>query len=88
MPFDHRLKHISTNRKVARGLGGATQNETARNCWSIAYNESASLAPDTGTLFVPSQDGDDNEDNHKDCLPSRLRRDNDDLIQLVDQFQR
>lgn len=37
---------------------------------------------------IPSHDGDDDEDIHKDCLPSRLRRDNVDIIQLVDQFQR
>ncbi|ROL53159.1 hypothetical protein DPX16_23245 [Anabarilius grahami] len=82
------LEHINKTGKVAGGLVGITQNETAKNCWSITYNESVSLAQDTRSLFGLTHDGEDDEDNHKDCLPSRLRRDNDDVIQLVDQFQR
>ncbi len=87
VPFDLCLEHINKTGKVAGGLVGITRNETARNRWSITYNERATLAQDTRTLFGLTHDGED-EDNHKDCLPSRLRRDNDDVIQLVDQFQR
>lgn len=39
-------------------------------------------------MFGLTHEGGDDEDTHKDCLPSRLRRDNDDATQLVDQFQR
>ena len=39
-------------------------------------------------MFGLTHEGEDDEDTHKDCLPSRLRRDNDDVTQLVDQFQR
>ena len=88
MPFDLCLEHINKTGKVAGGLVGITRNETARNRWSITYNERASLAQDTRSLFGLTHDGEDDEDNHKDCLPSRIRRDNDDVIQLVDQFQR
>lgn len=82
------LEHINITGKVAGGLVGITQNETARNRWSITYNEHTSLAQGTRSLFGLTHGGEDDEDNHKDCLPSRLRRDNDDVIQLVDQFQR
>ena len=87
MPFDLCLEHINKTEKVAGGLVGITLNETARNRWSITYNERASLAQDTRSLFGLTHDGEDDEDNHKDCLPSRIRRDNV-VIQLVDQFQR
>lgn len=88
VPFDLCLEHINKTGKVAGGLVGITRNESARNRWSITYNERASLAQDTRCLFCLTHDGEDNEDTHKDCLPSRLRRDNVDVIQLVDQFQR
>lgn len=88
VPFDLCLEHINKTGKVAGGLVGITRNETARNRWSITYNECASLAQDTRSLFGLTHDGEDDEDNHKDCLPSKLRRDNNDVIQLVDQFQR
>jgi len=89
VPFDLCLEHINKTGKVAGGLIGITRNETARNRWSITYNERASLAEDTRTLFgLTHDDDDDDEDTHKDCLPSRLKRDHNDVIQLVDQFQR
>ncbi|KAL2081649.1 hypothetical protein ACEWY4_023502 [Coilia grayii] len=88
VPFDLCLEHINKTGKVAGGLVGITRNESARNRWSITYNERASLAQDTRSLFCLTHDGEDDEDTHKDCLPSRLRRDNVDVIQLVDQFQR
>lgn len=86
--FDLCLEHINKIGKVAGGLVGITRNESARNRWSITYTERASLAQDIRSLFCLTRDGEDDEDTHKDCLPSRLRRDNVDIIQLVDQFQR
>ncbi|KAF3854292.1 hypothetical protein F7725_022347 [Dissostichus mawsoni] len=67
---------------------GITRNDPARNRWSITYNERASLAEDTRSLFGLTHDDDDDEETHKDCLQSRIKRDNHDVIQLVDQFQR
>ncbi|KAJ4933246.1 hypothetical protein JOQ06_030079 [Pogonophryne albipinna] len=43
---------------------------------------------DTRSLFGLTHDDDDDEETHKDCLQSRIKRDNHDFIQLVDQFQR
>ena len=80
VPFDLCLEHINKTGKVAGCLVG--------KCWSITYNERASLAQNTKSLFGLTHEGGDYEDTHKDCLPSRLRRDNDDATQLVDQFQR
>ena len=55
---------------------------------SITYNEHASLGEDTRSLFGLTHDDDeDDEDTHKDCLPSRMKRDSD-VIQLVEQFER
>lgn len=88
VPFDLCLEHINKTGKVAGGLVGITRNESARNRWSITYNERASLAQDTRSLFGLTHDVEDDEDTHKDCFPSRLKRDNDDVIKLVDQFQR
>ncbi|KAE8295723.1 hypothetical protein D5F01_LYC06660 [Larimichthys crocea] len=88
VPSDLCLEHINKTGKVAEGLVGITRNKSARHRLSITYNERASLAQDTRSLFCLTHDGEDDEDTHKDCLPSRLRRDNDDVIQLVDQFQR
>ena len=65
VPFDLCLEHINKTGKVAGGLVGITRNETARNCWSITYNERASLAQDTRSLFGLTHDGEDDEDNHK-----------------------
>ncbi|XDV22773.1 hypothetical protein PO909_027594 [Leuciscus waleckii] len=66
VPFDLCLEHINKTGKVAGGLIGMTRNETARNRWSITYNERASLAQDTRSLFGLTHDGEDDEDNHKD----------------------
>ncbi|KAJ3597309.1 hypothetical protein NHX12_000837 [Muraenolepis orangiensis] len=88
VPFDLRLEHINKTGKVAGGLIGITRNDPARNRWSITYNERASLAEDTRSLFGLTHDDDDDEETHKDCLQSRIKRDNHDVIQLVDQFQR
>lgn len=88
VPFDLCLEHINKTGKVAEGLVGITRNMSARHHWSITYNERAFLAQDTRSLFSLTHDGVDDEATYKDCLPSRLRRDNNDVIQLVDQFQR
>ncbi|KAJ4925401.1 hypothetical protein JOQ06_018133, partial [Pogonophryne albipinna] len=88
VPFDLRLEHINKTGKVAGGLIGITRNDPARNRWSITYNERASLAEDTRSLFGLTHDDDDDEEMHKDCLQSRIKRNNHDVIQLVDQFQR
>ena len=86
--FDLRLEHINKTGKVAGGLVGITRTETARNRWSITYNERASLAEDTRALFGLEHEDDDEEVTHKDCYPSRIKRDNHDVRQLVCQFQR
>ena len=88
VPFDLRLEHINKTGKVAGGLIGITRTETARNRWSITYNERASMAEDTRTLFGLEHDDGDDEVTHKDCLPSRLKRDYLDVMKLVEQFER
>ncbi|ROL03949.1 UDP-N-acetylglucosamine/UDP-glucose/GDP-mannose transporter [Anabarilius grahami] len=59
-----------------------------RQLETVGPSPTMNVHQDTRSLFGLTHDGEDDEDNHKDCLPSRLRRDNDDVIQLVDQFQR
>ncbi len=44
--------------KVAGGLIGITRNDTARNRWSITYNERATLAENTKSLFGLTHDDD------------------------------
>lgn len=79
---------MSTKLKVVGGLVGITRHETARNRWSITYNERGSLAEDTKCLFGLIHKDEDDEVTHKDCLPSRMKRDHQDVLQLVDQFQK
>ena len=55
---------------------------------SSRYNERAFLAEDTRSLFGLTHDDEDDEDTHKDCLPSKMKRDHSDVIQLVEQYER
>ena len=79
VPFDLRLEHINKTGKVAGGLIGITRNETARNHWSITYNERASLAEDTRSLFGHMRTMMMKKPT-KTVFHQRLKRDHNDVI--------
>ena len=86
---DLALEHCNRAGKIAGGLIGITINESALHRWSLSYNERARLSADAHCMFgLMSDDGDDDEQSHKECGPSRITRDPGDVLKLVEQFER
>ena len=89
LPDDQALEHINKLGKVAGGLVGITRTESARDRWSLIYNERMRIAKSTWTMFglQPDTDHDDLEWDHKDMGASRKDRDEQDVIRLRDEFK-
>ena len=88
IPDDQGLEHVNRMGKVAGGLVGITRNDTARDRWSLTYNERAKLSEDTRAMFGIAADADDDEFIHKDSGPTRMRRDCNDVLKIKAQFER
>jgi len=88
VPDDQTLEHYNKLGKVAGGLIGITQKEPAMNRWSITYNEWSKLAEDTHMLLGCKHLDEDSEFSHKECGVSRMKRDQQDVGNLIEQFER
>ena len=83
IPDDQGLEHINKLGKVAGGLVGITRTDTARDRWSVTYNDRMRLAQSTWSMFGLQLDvSDDVEWDHKELGPSRLSRDENDVLKL------
>ena len=89
LPDDQALEHINKLGKVAGGLVGITRTDSARDRWSLIYNERMHIAKSTWTMFglQPDSDHDDLEWDHKDMGASRKHRDEQDVIRLREEFK-
>ena len=88
VPDDQALEHYNKLGKIAGGLIGITQKEPAMNRWSITYNERSKLAEDTHKLLGWKRLDEDGEFSHKECGVSRMKRDQQDVCNLIEQFER
>lgn len=83
IPDDQGLEHINKLGKVAGGLVGITRTDTARDRWSVTYNDRMRLAQSTWAMFgLQSDVSNDVEWDHKELGPSRLKRDESDVLKL------
>ena len=85
IPDDQALEHVNKAGKVAGGLVGISRLDAARDRWCLTYNERAQLSEDTKTMFNILRS---DEEDHKDSGPTRIKRDEEDVLKLVTQFQR
>ena len=90
LPDDQALEHVNKQGKIAGGLIGITRTESARDRWSLTYNERAQLSRETRTLFGLTDDtgDDDGERCHKDLGASKIKRDEEDVKKLMQSFDK
>ena len=84
---DQAPEWLNRSCKVAGGLIGITRNETARDKWCLTYNEKAHIAECTRGLFNIMND-EEAAPTRNDSLPSGIMRDEQDVLLLVQQFER
>eukprot|EP00745_Piridium_sociabile_P034091 TRINITY_DN5858_c0_g1_i7.p1 TRINITY_DN5858_c0_g1~~TRINITY_DN5858_c0_g1_i7.p1 ORF type:complete len:942 (+),score=252.29 TRINITY_DN5858_c0_g1_i7:556-3381(+) len=88
IPDDQAIEHVNKAGKVAGGLVGITQTDTARDRWCLIFNEKAQLARDTKAMFnLSGDDEDDEHEAHKDCGKMRIKQDQEDVQQFVKLFE-
>jgi len=72
IPDDQALEHVNKVGKVAGGLVGITQTDSARDRWCLTYNERAQLVVETRHMFGLDTEDEDGT-SHKDFGPKRKR---------------
>lgn len=88
IPDDLAMEHCNKIGKVAGGLVGITRIDSALNRWCLTYNERSRISDETGRMLGMLYDDADDEWSHKECGPSRLKRDKEDICKLREQFER
>ena len=78
---DQALEHFNKQGKVAGGLIGITQTDSALNRWCLSYNDRSCLANQTYKLL--GVDTEDRIEKHKETGRSRLQRDEDDVVNIL-----
>ncbi len=84
---DQALEWLNKSCKVAGGLIGITRNETARDKWSLTFNEKANIAECTRELFGCEHD-EVNAPTRNDSLPCGMNKDEDDVKAIGNQLKR
>jgi hypothetical protein len=86
---DQALEHINRVSKVSGGIIGITRRDDARDKWCLTYNEKARIADATLHMFdLNVEDDVDAEWCHSDSGPTRLKRDEDDVTKIMNEFRR
>ena len=84
---DHALEQINRKCKVAGGLIGITRTDSARDRWCLTSNQRSKLADQTFAMFGLDDEGDLSV-SHNESSPSRIKRDEQDVIKIQQQFIR
>ena len=71
--------------KVAEGLVGITQTDSARDRWCLTYNERAQLSKDSKAMFGILAELEEGS-SQKDLEKTRMKKDEEDVLKLVAQF--
>ncbi len=87
LPDDQGLEHANKLGKIAGGLVGITRTESARERWSLTYNDRTDLAKCTWRMFsLTSNIADDTDCDHTDLGKTRINRDNEYVQKLSGEF--
>ena len=87
VPADQATEWINKSCKIQNGVIGITRNDQARNKFCITWSERSRISQDTRCLFNLEDDAEDSTFIRSDSIPSRTKRDTDDVNKLVKQLQ-
>jgi hypothetical protein len=92
---DQALEHVNKVSKVSGGIVGITRRNAARDKWCLVFNEKARLAEATFKMIILHVDDDvddvddvDDEWCHLESGSTRLKRDEEDVQKLMEEFRR
>ena len=74
--------------KMQNGITGITRNDQARDKFCITWSERSTITQDVRSLFNITDDEEEAVFTRSDSLPSRTKRDVDDVKKLVTQLKR
>ena len=74
--------------KMQNGIIGITRSDQAREKFCVAWSERSRISKDTRSLLHQEDDEDEATFTRHDSLPSRMKRDVDDVKKLVKQLTR
>lgn len=87
---DQALEHVNKVAKISGGIIGISKRNAARDKWSLTYNEKSRLAEEAYKMFGIDVDKDVDEEwcQHQELGPTRLKRDEEDLQKVMEEFQK
>ena len=74
--------------KMQNGIIGITRSDQAREKFCVAWSERSRISKDTRSLLHQEDDEDEATFTRHDSLPSRMKRDVDEVKKLVKQLTR
>ena len=88
VPVDHATKWMNRMCKMQNGIIGITRNDQARDKFCLTWSEQSRISQDTRSLLNQEDNDDEATFTRHDSLPSRMKRDVDDVKKLVKQLTR
>ena len=88
VPADQAAGWMNRMCKMQNGIIGITRNDQARDKFYVTWSERSRISQDTRYLLNQEDDEDEATFTRHDSLPSRMKRDVDDVKKLVKQLTR
>ena len=88
VPADQATEWMNRMCKMQNGIIGITRNDQARYKFCVTWAERSRISQDTRYLLNQEDDEDEATFTRHDSLPSRMKRDVDDVKKLVKQLTR
>lgn len=85
---DQALEHVNRIAKVSGGIIGITHINSSRDRWCLTSSERARICDDTLALFGLHHNDSNDDCYHRDAGMAGIRRDEDDIMKLVSEFNR
>ena len=88
VPADQATEWMNRMCKMQNGIIGITRNDQARDTFCVTWSERSRISQDTRS-FLNQEDNDDEATfTRHDSLPSRMKRDVDEVKKLIKQLTR